>query len=236
MVAQRRSIPSLASLGRLPGRLAVVRGHRQPHARPADPAATAGQPRRHQRAALGQQGRGGGDAGARRAEGPAAGARGAAFGEPYGLGEGTVALVGLAAFLGHLWPVFFRFQGGKGVATAAGVLFGINPGSGLATLATWLIIAVLLPLLVAGVDRRRGVRAVLSAADLGRRAGRPGDPGDEPAARLAPPRQHRAALRRHREPARHAACSFARARAGASRPRQARAACAALASIAKGWR
>ena len=53
----------------------------------------------------------------------------------------TAALVGLAAFLGHLWPVFFRFQGGKGVATAAGVLLGIEPWLGLATLATWVIIA-----------------------------------------------------------------------------------------------
>jgi glycerol-3-phosphate acyltransferase PlsY len=66
------------------------------------------------------------------------------FGEPYGLREGTVALVGLAAFLGHLWPVFFRFKGGKGVATAAGVLLGINPWLGAATLATWLIIAFFL--------------------------------------------------------------------------------------------
>jgi glycerol-3-phosphate acyltransferase PlsY len=64
-----------------------------------------------------------------------------AFGARHGLGEGTAALVGLGAFLGHLWPVFFRFQGGKGVATAAGVLFGFNPWLGLATLATWLIIA-----------------------------------------------------------------------------------------------
>ena len=63
------------------------------------------------------------------------------FGDRFGLGEGTVALVALAAFLGHLWPVFFRFQGGKGVATAAGVLLGINPWLGLATLRTWLIIA-----------------------------------------------------------------------------------------------
>ena len=63
------------------------------------------------------------------------------FGPRYGLGEGTVALVGLAAFLGHLWPVFFRFQGGKGVATAAGVLLGINPWLGAATLLTWIIIA-----------------------------------------------------------------------------------------------
>jgi len=63
------------------------------------------------------------------------------FGARVGLGEGTTALVALAAFLGHLWPVFFRFQGGKGVATAAGVLLGINPWLGLATLATWLIVA-----------------------------------------------------------------------------------------------
>jgi acyl phosphate:glycerol-3-phosphate acyltransferase len=63
------------------------------------------------------------------------------FGAPYGLDEGTLALVALAAFLGHLWPVFFHFNGGKGVATAAGVLFGLNPWLGLATLATWIIIA-----------------------------------------------------------------------------------------------
>ncbi|MGA0569677.1 glycerol-3-phosphate 1-O-acyltransferase PlsY [Variovorax sp. VNK109] len=64
------------------------------------------------------------------------------YGEPYGLGEGTVAMVGLAAFLGHLYPVFFRFVGGKGVATAAGVLLGISVWLGLATLLTWVIIAV----------------------------------------------------------------------------------------------
>ena len=63
------------------------------------------------------------------------------FGKPYGLGDGTVALVGLAAFLGHLWPVFFRFEGGKGVATALGVLLGISVWLGLATALTWLIIA-----------------------------------------------------------------------------------------------
>jgi acyl phosphate:glycerol-3-phosphate acyltransferase len=65
----------------------------------------------------------------------------AQFGERFGLGEGTIALVGIAAFVGHLWPVFFRFAGGKGVATAAGVLLGINWMLGLATLATWLIVA-----------------------------------------------------------------------------------------------
>ena len=63
------------------------------------------------------------------------------LGKPYGLEDGTVAMVGLAAFLGHLYPVFFRFQGGKGVATFIGVVFGIHPLLGAATAATWLIIA-----------------------------------------------------------------------------------------------
>ena len=59
----------------------------------------------------------------------------------FGFGEGTAAWAGLAAFIGHLWPLFFRFKGGKGVATAAGALLALNPWLGLATLATWLIIA-----------------------------------------------------------------------------------------------
>jgi glycerol-3-phosphate acyltransferase PlsY len=63
------------------------------------------------------------------------------LGSDYGLGDGTVAAAGLAAFLGHLYPVFFQFKGGKGVATAAGVLLGISWPLGLATLATWLIVA-----------------------------------------------------------------------------------------------
>ena len=62
-------------------------------------------------------------------------------GAVWGLGEGTLALAAMAAFAGHVWPVFFRFKGGKGVSTAAGVLFGIEPLLGLATLATWLIVA-----------------------------------------------------------------------------------------------
>lgn len=63
------------------------------------------------------------------------------LGKPYGLEEGTLAMVGLAAFLGHLYPVFFRFQGGKGVATFIGVVFGIDWLLGVATGLTWLIIA-----------------------------------------------------------------------------------------------
>jgi len=60
----------------------------------------------------------------------------------FGFGAGTVAAVGLAAFLGHVWPLFFRFKGGKGVATAAGVLLAFNPWLGAATIATWLIVAL----------------------------------------------------------------------------------------------
>lgn len=63
------------------------------------------------------------------------------LGRPYGLQEGSMALTGLAAFVGHVYPVFFRFAGGKGVATALGVLLGINPLLGLATAATWLLVA-----------------------------------------------------------------------------------------------
>ena len=65
------------------------------------------------------------------------------FGAPYGLEEGTQAMVGLAAFVGHVWPVFFRFEGGKGVATALGVLLGISGWLGLATAAMWLAVAFL---------------------------------------------------------------------------------------------
>ena len=54
----------------------------------------------------------------------------------------AAALAGLAVFLGHLFPLFHRFKGGKGVATAAGVLFGLDVWLGLGSLATWIVIAV----------------------------------------------------------------------------------------------
>ncbi|MDF3035830.1 MAG: plsY, partial [Paucimonas sp.] len=55
--------------------------------------------------------------------------------------DSGIALVAVAVFVGHLWPVFFRFKGGKGVATALGVLIGLNVWLGLATLVTWLVVA-----------------------------------------------------------------------------------------------
>jgi acyl phosphate:glycerol-3-phosphate acyltransferase len=58
-----------------------------------------------------------------------------------GFGPTGIALAAIAVFIGHLYPIFFRFKGGKGVATAAGVLLAIHPVLGGATLLTWLIIA-----------------------------------------------------------------------------------------------
>ena len=63
------------------------------------------------------------------------------YGSPIGLGASFVVLVSLAVFLGHIYPVFLRFKGGKGVATAAGILLALDPMLGLATLATWLLVA-----------------------------------------------------------------------------------------------
>lgn len=58
------------------------------------------------------------------------------------LDAAAVPLLALAVLAGHLWPLFLRFRGGKGVATAAGVLLAVNPWLGLATIVTWLIVAV----------------------------------------------------------------------------------------------
>jgi glycerol-3-phosphate acyltransferase PlsY len=59
----------------------------------------------------------------------------------YGVDDAGIAAVAAAVFVGHLFPVFFRFQGGKGVATAAGILFAIDWRVGLGTLVTWVVIA-----------------------------------------------------------------------------------------------
>lgn len=59
-----------------------------------------------------------------------------------GLGNEVIAGMALAVFLGHLFPIFLRFKGGKGVATSAGVLLGLNPWLGLLTILTWLVVAL----------------------------------------------------------------------------------------------
>ncbi len=66
----------------------------------------------------------------------------AVLGDPIGSDNNLMlGLVAIAVFLGHLYPIFYRFKGGKGVATAAGILFAISWVLGLATLGTWLIVA-----------------------------------------------------------------------------------------------
>lgn len=77
------------------------------------------------------------------------------FGDQFGAGDKTVALVALAVFLGHLWPVFFKFVGGKGVATYLGVVLGLNVWLGLAVMVTWLVIAL--------VSRYSSLAALLSS-------------------------------------------------------------------------
>jgi glycerol-3-phosphate acyltransferase PlsY len=61
----------------------------------------------------------------------------------YGIPENALALVALAAFLGHLFPIYFRFEGGKGVATLLGCLLALNWPSALAWIGTWVIIAAI---------------------------------------------------------------------------------------------
>ena len=60
----------------------------------------------------------------------------------FALSDVQVALIALAVFLGHLFPIFLKFKGGKGVATALGVLLALNAWLGLAALATWLMVAL----------------------------------------------------------------------------------------------
>ena len=73
-----------------------------------------------------------------------------------GLDDTTIALVALAVFLGHLYPVFLGFKGGKGVATAAGVLFALDPLLGAAVAGTWLLVAY--------VSRYSSLAALVAAA------------------------------------------------------------------------
>lgn len=103
----------------------------------------------------------------------------------YGLSETAVGLVALAVFAGHLFPVFLRFKGGKGVATAAGVLLALDPVLGLAVLGTWLFMAFafrysslaavtaaalapVLQVLMHGADGRALVVGILSLALIGK--------------------------------------------------------------------
>jgi glycerol-3-phosphate acyltransferase PlsY len=64
------------------------------------------------------------------------------FGPAFGLGDATAAWAGTAAFIGHLYPVFFHFKGGKGVATFLGVMLAINPWLGLAACLVWALVAL----------------------------------------------------------------------------------------------
>lgn len=64
------------------------------------------------------------------------------FAPRFGVGEGVLAAVALAAFLGHLFPLYFRFRGGKGVATAAGILLAIDWHIALTLLVIWVLVAV----------------------------------------------------------------------------------------------
>jgi acyl phosphate:glycerol-3-phosphate acyltransferase len=63
------------------------------------------------------------------------------YGAHYGIGNGGIGLVAIAVFLGHLWPLYSRFVGGKGVATMFGVLLGLNVWLGIAALVSWLVVA-----------------------------------------------------------------------------------------------
>lgn len=78
------------------------------------------------------------------------------FGPRFGVGETALAAMALAAFLGHLFPLYFRFRGGKGVATAAGILLAIDWRIALTLLVVWV--------LVAAVSRYSSLAAIVAAA------------------------------------------------------------------------
>jgi len=61
----------------------------------------------------------------------------------WGLDSKVIAAVALLVFLGHIWPVFLRFKGGRGVATAVGVVLGLNLWSGILAIITWIIVALI---------------------------------------------------------------------------------------------
>lgn len=65
------------------------------------------------------------------------------FAPALGLGNEAIAVVALAVFLGHLFPIFLHFKGGKGVATALGILFGFNPWMGLSAVSVWITVAAI---------------------------------------------------------------------------------------------
>ena len=73
-----------------------------------------------------------------------------------GFSDTVIALVALAVFIGHLYPIFLKFKGGKGVATAAGVLLALDPTLGLAVAGTWLFVAY--------VSRYSSLAALIAAA------------------------------------------------------------------------
>ena len=75
------------------------------------------------------------------------------------LGEDAAQIAGLAAFLGHLFPIWLRFKGGKGVATFLGVMLAIDWQIGLAVCATWGVVAL--------VTRTSSIAALMSAASSG---------------------------------------------------------------------
>lgn len=65
------------------------------------------------------------------------------IGHLIGIGGFFLGLIAIAAFLGHLYPIFFKFQGGKGVATAAGAILALSPIVGVAAIICWILVAVI---------------------------------------------------------------------------------------------